>query len=171
MRLAVASDHAGYDLKKELIDYLQGRGVEVIDFGCGPGEVVDYVDYGVKAAESVLKGECDRAILLCGTGLGMAVVANKFPCLRATPCWDEYTARVSRSHNDSNCLTLGGRVLEPELAKKIVDIWLNTAFEGGRHERRVNKILAVEKNNFSKETSNAFLRRKGQVVNGKSRKE
>lgn len=161
MRLAVASDHAGYNLKKEIVDYLHGRGVEVIDFGCGPGEVVDYVDFGVKAVESVVKGECERAILFCGTGLGMAVVANKFPSIRATPCWDEFTAQVSRSHNDSNCLTLGGRVLDPELARKIVDIWLATAFEGGRHERRVNKILAVEKNNFSKERCDAFLRRKG----------
>jgi len=158
MRLAIASDHAGYDLKKGIIDYLQSQGVEVVDFGCGPGEVVDYVDYGVKAVESVLRGECDRAILFCGTGLGMAIVANKFSTILATPCWDEFTAQVSRSHNNSNCLTLGGRVLDLDKAKKIVDIWLRTEFEGGRHERRINKILAVEKNNQAKERAHVFLR-------------
>ncbi|MCX7973386.1 MAG: ribose 5-phosphate isomerase B [Candidatus Aminicenantes bacterium] len=148
MRLAIASDHAGYDLKKAIIEFLHHKGIEVIDFGCGPGEIVDYVDYGVKAVNSVIEGECEGAILFCGTGLGMAIVANKFPCIRATPCWDEFTARVSRSHNNSNCLTLGGRVLDLEKAKQIVEIWLTTNFEGGRHARRLNKIEALEKNNF-----------------------
>ncbi len=150
MRLAVASDHAGYDLKIAIVDFLHSQGVGVIDFGCGPGEIVDYVDYGSKAIESVLRGECDRAILFCGTGIGMAIVANKYPGIRATPCWDEFTARVSRSHNNSNCLTLGGRVLDVDKTKQIVAIWLTTEFEGGRHERRLNKIAAIEKNNFKK---------------------
>lgn len=153
MRLAVASDHAGYDLKIAIIDFLHSQGVDVIDFGCGPGETVDYVDYGSKAVESVLRGECDRAILFCGTGIGMAIVANKYSGIRATPCWDEFTARVSRSHNNSNCLTLGGRVLDVDKAKQIVAIWLTTEFEGGRHERRLNKIAAIEKNNFKKDRS------------------
>lgn len=150
MRLAIASDHAGYDLKIGIIEFLRQRGVDFIDFGCGPGEIVDYVDYGVRAIESVIKGECDGAILFCGTGLGMAIVANKFPCIRATPCWDEFTARVSRSHNNSNCLTLGGRVLDLDKAKLIVEIWLSTNFEGGRHARRLNKISALEESNFKK---------------------
>lgn len=150
MRLAIASDHAGYDLKKGIMEFLRHKGIDFVDFGCGPGEVVDYVDYGVRAVESVIKGECDGAILFCGTGLGMAIVANKFPCIRATPCWDEFTARVSRSHNNSNCLTLGGRVLDLEKAKQIVEIWLSTNFEGGRHARRLNKISALEESNFKK---------------------
>jgi ribose 5-phosphate isomerase B len=148
MTIALASDHAGYDLKAGLAEFLRGRGVEFVDFGCGPGEKVDYVDYGAKAARAVQSGECDRAILVCGTGIGMAVVANKFKGLRATPCWIEYAAEVSRSHNDSNCLTLGGRTLTLELAQRIVRTWLETPFEGGRHALRVDKIRDLEKANF-----------------------
>jgi len=144
MRLAIASDHAGYDLKKAIINYLQTVGISFVDFGCGPGESVDYVDYGAEAVRRVVNGEFNRAILFCGTGLGMAVVANKFPGIIATPCWDEFTATVSRTHNNSNCLTLGGRVLTPEKALSIVKIWLEKEFEGGRHERRVNKIFLLE---------------------------
>lgn len=148
MKLALASDHAGYDLKKAVMDYLKTAGIEFIDFGCGPGENVDYVDYGAEAIRRVVNKECDRAILFCGTGLGMAVVANKFPGIIATPCWDEYTATVSRTHNNSNCLTLGGRVLTPDQAIAIVKIWLEKEFEGGRHERRVKKIAKLEEDNF-----------------------
>lgn len=150
MKLALASDHAGYDLKKAVVDYLKSAGVDFIDFGCGPGENVDYVDYGAEAIRRVVSKECDRAILFCGTGLGMAVVANKFPGIIATPCWDEFTATVSRTHNNSNCLTLGGRVLTPEQAIAIVKIWLEKEFEGGRHERRVKKIAQLEEGNFKK---------------------
>jgi ribose 5-phosphate isomerase B len=144
MKLAIASDHAGYDLKKAVIEYLKTAGVSFTDFGCGPGESVDYVDYGAEAARRVTSGEFDRAILFCGTGLGMAVVANKFPGIIATPCWDEFTATVSRTHNNSNCLTLGGRVLTVDQALRIVKIWLEKEFEGGRHERRIKKIFALE---------------------------
>ncbi|MCR4396249.1 MAG: ribose 5-phosphate isomerase B [Candidatus Saccharicenans sp.] len=144
MKLAIASDHAGYDLKKEVLAYLQESGISFVDFGCGPGESVDYVDYGAEAVRRVVSGEFDRAILFCGTGLGMAVVANKFPGIIATPCWDGFTASVSRTHNNSNCLCLGGRVLSADQAIKMVKIWLEKDFEGGRHERRVNKILALE---------------------------
>jgi ribose 5-phosphate isomerase B len=150
MKLALASDHAGYDLKKAVVDYLQSLGVDFKDFGCGPGENVDYVDYGAVAIRSLLEGECDRAILFCGTGLGMAVVANKFPGIIATPCWDEFTATVSRTHNNSNCLTLGGRVLTAEKAVTLVKLWLEKEFEGGRHERRVKKIAQLEEENFKK---------------------
>jgi ribose 5-phosphate isomerase B len=100
------------------------------------------------AMDSVVSGECARAILFCGTGIGMAVVANKYKGIRATPCWNPFTARVSRSHNDSNCLTLGGRILSSEEAVEIVRTWLETPFEGGRHQRRVAKILEVERKNF-----------------------
>jgi ribose 5-phosphate isomerase B len=148
MRVALASDHAGYELKTAVADYLRGRGVDFEDYGCGPGESVDYVDYGARAARGVLEGACDRAILVCGTGLGMGIVANKFKGLRATPCLTEYAAEMSRKHNDSNCLTLGGRTHSSELAIRLVGIWLETEFEGGRHARRVGKIAAIENANF-----------------------
>ena len=148
MRIALASDHAGYDLKAGLAEDLRGRGIEFEDFGCGPGETVDYVDFGAKAARAVIAGACDRAILVCGTGLGMGIVANKFKGIRATPCSTEYAAEMSRKHNDSNCLTLGGRTHSLELAVRLVRIWLDTAFEGGRHAGRVQKIRDIEEANF-----------------------
>jgi len=148
MKIAVASDHAGFDLKSTIVAFLEENGIAHRDFGSGPGQTVDYVDYAVMAMDSVVSGECDRAILFCGTGIGMAVVANKYKGIRATPCWNAFTARVSRSHNDSNCLTLGGRTLSSEEAIEIVQTWLKTPFEGGRHERRVAKILEIERKNF-----------------------
>ncbi len=148
MKVALASDHAGYKLKTGVADYLRGRGVAFEDYGCGPGESVDYVDYGAKAVRGVLDGSCDRAILVCGTGLGMGIVANKFRGIRATPCSTEYAAEMSRKHNDSNCLTLGGRTHSLELAVRLVEIWLGTEFEGGRHSRRIRKILDLEAENF-----------------------
>jgi ribose 5-phosphate isomerase B len=148
MRIAVASDHAGYDLKTGIVDYLRSRRIDFEDLGCGPGESVDYVDYGAKAARRVVEGACDRAILVCGTGLGIGIVANKFKGLRATPCSSEYAAEMSRKHNDSNCLTLGGRTHSLELALRIVRVWLETEFEGGRHARRVQKIRDLEEANF-----------------------
>ena len=148
MKIALASDHAGYDLKKAVADDLAARGVPHIDLGCGPGEKVDYVDFAAKAARAVQSGECDRAILVCGTGIGMAVVANKLKGLRATPCWDDYTAAMTRAHNDSNCLTLGGRVLAPGDGVRFVRIWLETPFEGGRHAARIDKIREIESRSF-----------------------
>ena len=148
MKIATASDHAGYELKKEIIAYLSERGIQHEDFGCGPGEKVDYVDYGEKAAQRVASGEYDRAILVCGTGVGMAMVANKHKGIRATPCLDEYSAEMSRKHNDSNCLTLGGRIIPLDEALSIVRIWLETEYEGGRHQRRIDKIFDIEERNF-----------------------
>jgi len=148
MRIAVASDHAGYDLKAGVVDYLRTRGIDFEDLGCGPGESVDYVEYGAKAARRVVEDACDRAILVCGTGLGIAIAANKFKGIRATPCWTEYVAEVSRKHNDSNCLALGGRTHSIEQALGIVKVWLGTEFEGGRHARRVQKIRDLEEANF-----------------------
>ncbi len=150
MKLALASDHAGYELKKYIMDYLRSAGIEFMDFGCGPEESVDYVDYGAEATRRVVSGEFDRAILFCGTGIGMSVVANKFPGIIAAVCWNEFTATVSRTHNNSNVLCLGGRVLKPELAVEIVRLWLEKDFEGGRHERRVEKIRRIEEENFKK---------------------
>ena len=148
MKIAVASDHAGYELKIGILEFLAQRGTEAKDFGSGAGEKVDYVDFGAAAVERVCSAEFDRAILFCGTGLGMSIVANKFRGIRATACWDETTAEVSRSHNNSNCLTLGGRALSLDKAKRIVQVWLETEFEGGRHARRLEKIAALETRNF-----------------------
>ncbi len=148
MKIALASDHAGFDLKLAVAQFLARNGLPFLDLGSGAGEKVDYVDFGAAAVERVLAGECDRAILFCGTGLGMAIVANKFRGIRATPCWDVYTAQVSRSHNNSNCLTLGGRVLGVEQAIPIVETWLKTEFEGGRHELRLQKIGRIENRNL-----------------------
>jgi ribose 5-phosphate isomerase B len=148
MKIALASDHAGYDLKSGLGRYLTERAIAFEDFGCGPNESVDYVDYAAKAVKEVLAGGFDRAILICGTGMGMAVAANKFKGIRATPCWNVYTAEMSRKHNDANCLALGGRVLSLDEGRAIVDVWLATPFEGGRHKRRVDKIIALEERNF-----------------------
>jgi len=148
VKIATASDHAGYDLKKGILSYLAERKIDFEDFGCGPDERVDYVDYAEKAVQSVCSGRHDRAILICGTGLGMAMVANKFKGIRATPCCDEYSAEMSRSHNDSNCLTMGGRILPLDEALEIVRVWLETGFEGGRHQERIDKILKVEERNF-----------------------
>ncbi|MEA2006121.1 MAG: ribose 5-phosphate isomerase B [Acidobacteriota bacterium] len=148
MKIALASDHAGYDLKIGIVGFLKKRGIEFKDFGCGPGEKVDYVDYAEKAIQMMEKKEFDRAILVCGTGLGMSIVANKYRGIRATPCWDEYVAEMSRKHNDSNCITLGGRILPLDEALQIVQIWLDTHFEEGRHQMRLEKLLQVEEKNF-----------------------
>ncbi len=148
MKIALASDHAGYALKTGVADYLRGRGLPFEDLGCDSGEAVDYVDYGARGARAVLSGACDRAILICGTGLGMAIVANKFKGIRATPCWNEYTAEMSRKHNDANCLTMGGRTHTLEQALAIVRVWLATDFEDGRHGRRVRMVRDLEDENF-----------------------
>lgn len=148
MRIALASDHAGYELKTGVARYLAEQGIPFTDLGCGPGESVDYVDFAAKGAEEVQTGACDRAILVCGTGMGMALAANKFKGIRATPCWNVYTAEMSRRHNDSNCLTLGGRTTPLADALEIVRVWLDTPFEGGRHARRVDKIKEIEARNF-----------------------
>jgi ribose 5-phosphate isomerase B len=148
MKIALASDHAGFQLKQEMAAFLRSLDLEFQDYGCYSEDSVSYVDFGAKACRAILAGECDRGILVCGTGLGMAIVANKFRGIRATPCWDEYTASVSRKHNNANVLTLGGRVLTPDAARAIVRTWLTTDFEGGRHGLRVGTILALEEENF-----------------------
>jgi ribose 5-phosphate isomerase B len=148
VKIATASDHAGYELKTKIMEYLLEKGIEHEDFGCGPDEKVDYVDYAEKAAQKVSSGEYDRAILVCGSGLGMAIAANKFKGIRATPCLNDYTAEMSRLHNDSNCLTIGARIVSLDEALSIVRIWLETEYEGGRHQTRIDKILDIEERNF-----------------------
>ena len=148
MKIAVASDHAGFPLKSAVAGHLTQRGIDFKDFGCFSEERVDYVDFAVKAVEAVRSGGFDRALLVCGTGIGMGITANKFKGIRATPCMTEYMADMSRRHNDSNCLTLGGRIIPQEEAFRIVDVWLETPFEGGRHADRLQKIAGVEDLNF-----------------------
>lgn len=150
MRVAMASDHGGYLLKEELKTALANWGFQTADVGCNSLESVDYVDYAEQAVAAVLNGECERAILICGTGIGMSIAANKFPGIRAALCHDYFSAQATREHNDSNVLCLGARVIGPGLAESIVKVWLNTGFSGGRHQRRLDKINAIEKRLLSK---------------------
>ena len=145
MRIAIGSDHGGYELKEALKVHLSRKGHEVRDFGCSGTESVDYPDFGEKAAAAVGGGECEYGILICKTGIGMSIVGNKVPGVRAALCRDERDAEMSRRHNDANVLVLSGDKTTPELATRMVDVWLSTGFEGGRHARRVDKITAIER--------------------------
>ncbi|MBE3595432.1 MAG: ribose 5-phosphate isomerase B [Hydrogenibacillus sp.] len=148
MRVAIGADHGGFELKEALKRLIvEELGCDVDDVGClecAAGRSVDYPDYAFPVAEKVARGEADRGILICGTGIGMAIAANKVPGVRAALVHDLYSAKMSRAHNDANVLTMGGRVVGPEIAREIVRIWLATPFEGGRHERRLSKIAAQE---------------------------
>ncbi len=143
-RIIIGADHAGFQLKEAIKPYLANLGWTVTDVGVGNPDPVDYPLYGAEVAAKVSSGEFPRGILICGSGVGMAVVANKFPRIRAALCLDEDTARLSRLHNDVNILCLAGRKTDPETAKKIIEVWLKTAFEGGRHLRRIEKIRDIE---------------------------
>jgi ribose 5-phosphate isomerase B len=145
VRIAIGCDHAGFLLKEELKAYLQALGHEVEDMGTHSLESVDYPDYARQVAEAVAQGKVERGIVICGTGIGSSIVANKVPGVRAALCHESYTARMSREHNDSNVLALGGRVLGVELAKEIVQVWLASEFQGGRHALRVEKIRTIER--------------------------
>ncbi len=145
MRLALASDHGGFQLKEAVKEWLREWGHEVVDMGAPSEESVDYPDYISRAAAAVSRGEVERAVVLCGTGIGASIVANKYPGVRATLCHDIYTARMSRLHNDSNVLAMGGRVLGLDLAREMLKVWLETPFEGGRHERRLKKLAEIER--------------------------
>jgi ribose 5-phosphate isomerase B len=145
LKISIGADHAGYDLKEVVRGELARLGQDVSDAGTGsPQPSVDYPDYATKVARAVAKGECDRGILICGSGIGMAITANKVPGVRAALCHDHYTALVARLHNDANLLCMGGRTTGTEVAKEIVRTFLETSFEGGRHERRVEKIRNLE---------------------------
>jgi ribose 5-phosphate isomerase B len=138
--IAIASDHGGFDLKRHLVKYLLKQGHAVIDLGPRSRASVDYPDYARRVAEAVAAGEIPLGILLCGTGIGMSIVANRYQGVRAALAHDTYTARLAKAHNNANVLVLGGRVTGPGLAEEIVDTWLKTRFEGGRHQRRVNLV-------------------------------
>lgn len=140
MHIAVGCDHAGFVMKKEVLQILQGLDIDITDCGTDSPESVDYPDLAKKVAELVSSGKADRGILICGTGLGMSMAANKYPNVRAALCNDLFTAEMSRRHNDANVLAIGGRILGTDLAREIVSVWLNTPFEGGRHLRRIQKI-------------------------------
>lgn len=144
MKIAIGSDHGGFQLKEAVKDYLVENNYDVEDFGAHSTDSVDYPEIGEKVALAIKDGEYDRGILVCGTGLGISISANKVPGIRAALVSDTFTAKMSRAHNDANILALGGRVLGVDLALEIVDVWLKTEFEGGRHERRVNKIKDLE---------------------------
>ena len=149
-KIVIASDHAAFELKQNIVNHLKELGYEPVDFGVYDISSVDYPDYGVKVASSISTGEYSRGILLCGTGIGMSITANKFPGVRASLVYDNYTARMSRLHNNSNILVLGGRTTGPSTAFDIVETWINTQYEGGRHERRLQKISDLEQNNREK---------------------
>lgn len=146
MKIGLASDHRGIQLKKRIKSHLVKLGHNVKDFGPDNEEdPVDYPDYGAMVANSVSKGENDKGILICGTGIGMSLAANKVNGVRAALCHDSFTTVMSRKHNDANILCLGNEVINHSEVEKQIDLWLNTEFEGGRHERRVNKITELEK--------------------------
>lgn len=142
--LAIACDHGGYALKEALKTHLDGLGLSYRDFGTNSTDSCDYPDYAAPAARAVASGECDRGIVICTTGIGVSIVANKIPGVRCALCADPLSARMTRLHNDTNMLAMGAGIVGQNLAFEIVDTWLNTAFEGGRHQRRVDKITALE---------------------------
>jgi ribose 5-phosphate isomerase B len=144
MFIAIGSDHAGLELKTAIISVLKELGHEYIDYGTDTPQSVDYPDFGEMVSDAVSKGKVDRGILICGTGIGMSIVANKFPNIRAALCNDLFSAKMSRLHNDANVLVLGGRIIGKDLASEIVRTWMVTPFDGGRHLNRITKITLIE---------------------------
>lgn len=142
--IAIACDHAALEMKAEVIKILDERGLAYEDFGTFTTDSCHYPIFGARAAQAVASGKCDRGILICGTGIGMSLVANKVKGIRCALCSDSYSAKMTRAHNDSNMLAMGARVIGIEVAKDIVNAWLDTPFEGGRHQTRVDMITAIE---------------------------
>ena len=140
MKIALGSDHAGFELKESLKRYLDGKNLEYTDFGVFSLDSGDYPEYAYKVGDAIMQGKYDRGILICGTGIGMCITANKIKGIRAAPAYDINTAQLSRLHNDANILCLGGRETKESMAMDIVDAWLNTSFEGGRHQKRIDLI-------------------------------
>ena len=143
-RIAFGCDHVGFILKEEILAHLHASGVEVIDKGAWSSERTDYPHYASAVAQAIVEGDVEGGILICGTGVGISITANKFPGIRAVVCSEPYSAQLSRQHNNTNVLAFGSRVVGLELAKMIVDAWLNAEFEGGRHQTRVEAIAAIE---------------------------
>jgi ribose 5-phosphate isomerase B len=145
MKVIIASDHGGINLRKEIMNLMDELEIQYEDLGCECETSVDYPDYALPVAERVAKGEFDRGILICGTGIGMSIAANKVKGIRAALVHDVFSAQATRAHNNSNVLTMGERVIGPGLAREIARVWLTTEFEGGRHETRIGKIAEAEK--------------------------
>lgn len=143
MKIALGSDHAGYLLKEEIKKYLDLKSIPFTDFGTFKIDSTDYPEFAYKVGNAISGKDCDHGVLICGTGIGMSITANKIKGIRAAVANNEETAKLSRLHNDSNILCLGSRILEPEQALKILDIWVNTSFEGGRHQKRINLITQL----------------------------
>jgi len=143
VKLAIGADHAGYVLKEQIKEYLKSKDIDFKDVGTFKIESCDYPEFAYKVGQAVANGEADLGILICGTGIGMSITANKIKGIRAALVHDEQTAKLSRQHNNANVLCMGGRILSEDLAKKIVDVWLNTSFEGGRHEKRLKLITQL----------------------------
>ncbi len=143
MKLAIGADHAGYVLKEQIKEYLKSKDIDFKDVGTFKIESCDYPEFAYKVGQAVANGEADLGILICGTGIGMSITANKIKGIRAALVHDEQTAKLSRQHNNANVLCMGGRILAEDQAKKIVDVWLNTSFEGGRHEKRLKLITQL----------------------------
>lgn len=152
MRIALAADHAGFALKEQVREYLVSKGYEVEDHGPDSADSVDYPDFAEKVARRVAAGEARFGVLVCGTGLGMAMAANKVPGVRAATCNDTLSAHFARAHNDANVLTMGGRLTNEATAQKILDVWLTTPFAGGRHALRVRKIAAINQIHHSEKS-------------------
>ncbi|MCI7334543.1 MAG: ribose 5-phosphate isomerase B [Oscillospiraceae bacterium] len=146
--IALGADHGGYLLKEEIKKHLEKKGIDYIDFGTYSSDSVDYAKIAYKTCKSVTSGECEKAILCCGTGIGISMAANKVKGIRAACCSDWFSAKYTRLHNDANALCLGGRVVGAGLALEMVDVFLTTEFEGGRHQRRVDQITAIENGTF-----------------------
>lgn len=144
MKIAIGADHGGFNLKKDIVGLLEELGHEYKDFGTHSVESIDYPDVAIPVAEAVAAGEFDRGILICGTGIGIGIAANKVKGIRAALVHDSFSAKATRQHNDSNIMTLGERVVGPGLALDLVETWLDTSFEGGRHSKRVDKMSAYE---------------------------
>ncbi len=144
MKLAIGCDHGGIDLKLEIVKHLEERGIEVVDFGIKEYKSVNYPEIALPLAKAVAAGECDRGILVCGTGIGMSIAANKVKGIRAAVCSDHFSAKFTRLHNDANILCLGGRVIGPGVANEMVDLFIDTEYEGGRHATRVQMIADIE---------------------------
>lgn len=145
MKIAIACDHGGLNLKNKISAHLKAAGHEICDFGTDSTDSCDYPDFALPAAEAVASGDCERGIVVCSTDIGVSIVANKVPGVRCAHCHDSYCAEFTRLHNDSNVLALGEKVVGEGYALKIVETFINTKFEGGRHQRRVDKITAIEK--------------------------
>lgn len=148
MKIAIGCDHIGYPLKLHIIDYLRGKGCEMIDKGTDSMQRCDYPVYGYRVAVDVADGNADRGILICGTGVGISLAADKVPGIRAAVCSEAYTAALSRAHNNANIIAFGARVVGEAVAEQIVDAFLTTEFEGGRHQKRIDMLTAIERGEF-----------------------